>query len=146
MVAQLSKGSSSQPRRAPFAMYSSIFAWTSERRSDGDRSSITKSGQTDASFSCCLFRNPVPSLARHPGGIRASLCAIRQRESRVGAETDARSILFAPIRQALNNDEISPTCLRSCRRHDDQLSLRAHFDSKVAIVATKAQKLIIRQA
>ena len=63
-MARFSIGSSSHPSREPLAKYSSIFASTSGRRSEGDRSSITKSGQI--SVNVYLFDSKVAIVAAQP--------------------------------------------------------------------------------
>src|SRR5437762_3202115 len=38
---------------------------------------------------------------------------------------------------------LSPTGIRICRRHDDQLTFRRQLETKIAIVATKQIKLLL---
>src|SRR2546427_1613251 len=59
MKARFSIGSRSQPSLEPLAIYSSIFSFISVTRCDGERSSMTKSGQISVklSFSPCVNRS-----------------------------------------------------------------------------------------
>src|SRR5215472_16125380 len=113
MIAQFSMGSSSQPSFAPLAMYSSIFSCTSGSRSDGERSSRTKSGQISVNFSFSSFINRFHRLfgIQHASGDR-----------------------FAPLGNVSSDEESKQYPLPSCSAQLKSRALIVAFFRPVSIL------------
>src|ERR1700678_812584 len=87
----------------------------------------------------------IPSRLRHPGRIRRSHRAIRQREAAVRIEGLPAADLVSPDRQVGGHLDVPVTALKSCWRHQNQLSVRVALDPERLVLHAKIEKLIVRQ-
>src|SRR5215475_7489250 len=145
METRFSRGSISQPRRAPLSRYSCIFSCRSFRRSVGERNSTTKSGQI----------NPKPSR---------SLLGSASQRSRFSQ--DASGERFAPLGRVKSVEEskaipVPSSSVHASKRrvsllfrrpesklvggHNDQLSPSCEFKLKVWVLLTQAHELLFGQ-
>src|SRR5438132_5957596 len=126
-------------------MYSSIFSSTSRSRSEIERNSMTKSGQISVNSSCSSSVRRFHRLfgIHDASGDRfAPLGSVKMVE-----ESNTTPVPSCSAQTTSRGDlRVSPSRFRIGGRHDDQLLLRGHLDPKIAIVATKPEKLIVSQA
>src|SRR5947207_4258969 len=86
----------------------------------------------------------LPTLVLQPRRIRRAPRAIGKREQRKRTKRDSRSILLSPVSEPSANDRAAAARFPSRQSHDHQLFLGGEFEMKVAIVATKLDKLFVR--
>jgi len=135
--------SSSQPRRAPLSMYSTILFLRSTRRSVGDLSSMTKSGQRARNFSCSSFEKASSRDFRIPGRVGAPHGAIGQPEATTGVKDDADPVALGPRKQSPGDYGVPATGSKSGGRHNQHVPLGRTLNLQFTVSLAEIEELVV---
>ena len=136
-------GSSSQPSRAPFARYSAILSCRSSRRSDGERSSSTKSGQSGRNCRCCSGGTCSKRARRTQAASGARIAPFGSRKPVDELEATPLLSRLAHARNCMMISASRPPVFPSSRGHDAPLSLGGALDLQVAVKLTEGKELVL---
>ena len=137
------RGSRSQPRRAPLAIYSSIFAWRTLSLSESERSSTTKSGQIRGKGRLSSTGSALNRSLRIQEASGERTAPLGNVKPVLGLPAIPVPSAPSPVFQVSTNVQFFGTSFKIDRRHYFDFSFAVAFDTQVIVLGTEAPELLV---